>query len=178
MESSDIGQSVRAIDRAGRTIGVRAIWGGDTAMTRSLSHRYLLWFGSVTLMAFAGLLFSTAGPFRVVEGHGVSSEEANARLWHFRLPADAENVWFKSGYRGTRVECELGRTEFGYWCESEDWKTTAIDDRQTEWVISMRLKSSVEVRNGLQFSDLEGDVGYKVIFDADTQTVYVSFSGG
>ncbi len=113
-----------------------------------------------------------------MDGHGVSAEEANAKLWHCHLPKDAKNVWFESGYRGTRVECELGQAAFSSWCDSVDWKPIVIEDEVPEWVFSMRTESLVEVRRGLQFSNMDVDVGYRAIFDADTQTAYIVFSGG
>ncbi|WP_146405577.1 hypothetical protein [Allorhodopirellula heiligendammensis] len=78
----------------------------------------------------------------------------------------------------TRVECELGQDAFRSWCDSVDWKPIVIVDDVPEWVFSMRIKSWVEVRRGLEFSNRDGDVGYRATFDADTQTAYAVYSGG
>ncbi|TWU18549.1 hypothetical protein Poly21_07130 [Allorhodopirellula heiligendammensis] len=150
----------------------------ETTINKLLIRRNLRLLGAVTLIAFACMFLSTAGPFRSVYGHGVSAEEANARLWHCHLPMDAKNVWFESGYRMTRVECELGQDAFRSWCDSVDWKPIVIVDDVPEWVFSMRIKSWVEVRRGLEFSNRDGDVGYRATFDADTQTAYAVYSGG
>ncbi|QDT01141.1 hypothetical protein [Adhaeretor mobilis] len=147
-------------------------------MRRFIGRRYRLLLVAIAAIAFACLLFSTAGPFRSVVGHGVSAEQANAKLWNCLVPNGAKNVWFESGYRATRVECELSQAVFKGWCESRSWRPYVIDEQQRARVYSMSSDSPVEVRNGLRFNDRVGDLGHQGVYDAATGTAYVTYSGG
>ena len=94
--------------------------------------------GVVASAAFIGLLCSTSGPFRSVSGRGVSAREANARLWNCPVPVAATDVWYTSAYRGTTVECTLGREEFEAWCRQEQWHPEPIEPGEPLYVSSPR----------------------------------------
>ena len=153
----------------------------DAAPRRVASRKRLRILAGIVLcgiVVFVGLLFTIAGPFRAVTGRGVNAAEANSLLWNCHVPDEAENVWFLSGYRGTRVECELPRNAFDAWCESHGWIPTAIAEHTPACRHSMRNDGPVDIRRGLKFEHMTGDVGYHGAYDIDTKTAYVSFSGG
>lgn len=101
---------------------------------------------TAALAAFVLLLFSTSGPFRSVSGQGVTASEANARLWHGHLPTGATDVWFTSGYRGTRLECTIEPADFFAWCQRGNWEPSPITADSPIYTHSKRDGAVVAIR--------------------------------
>jgi hypothetical protein len=131
----------------------------------------------VGVVAAAFVMASPWGPFVRVEGRGVPAREANARLWHCRVPDGATDVWYESGYRGTRVECLLSVEEFRAWCAREGWRPMPIAEGEPFLQVSER-EGVIEVRRGLRFEALRGDAGHLGVYDEERRRAFVSFSGG
>lgn len=132
----------------------------------------------VAMTSFVLLLSSTAGPFRAVSGQAVTAEQANAQLWNCFVPNGATDVWYTSGYRGTRIECTLAPASFAAWCRERAWTTHSINHDSPRSYYSEKAQDAVSVGNGLYFDAKKGDVGYYGVYDADAQRAYVTYSGG
>ena len=135
------------------------------------------WLHIAAVVGFVLLLSSTAGPFRSVSGAGVSSTEANRRLWNCHVPQPATDVWFSSGYRGTLVECSLPRAPFQDWCRSNGWQVEPIAPDVPAYVHSER-DGALTVRHGLRFSKMNKDVGFRGIYDEERGRAFAMYSGG
>ena len=148
--------------------GVRARWGWRHAGLMTA-------IGSAA--AFVALLSSTAGPFRAVSGRASSAREANARLWNCHVPDDATDVWYRSAYRATQVECTLNAASFESWCRRRGWRPVPIAGREPAFAYSQRVGEQVIVR-GSRFDEKQGDLGFYGLYDAARQRAYVNYSGG
>jgi len=139
--------------------------------------RPLVWvvLSVILLAASILLLCSTEGPFRFVNGEGVGAAAANARLWNCHVPDDATDVWYKSGYRATFVECFLGPESFKQWCHKRGWRVMPIDEKEPQHVFSRRYDSPILVSKGLYFAETER--GYFGVYDEEKQWAYVQYSG-
>lgn len=147
------------------------------SMRRPWYRRAVMFLVFIAASAFVALLFSTSGPFRSVEGRGVSASEANARLWNCLVPDSAVDVWYTSAFRGTRVECTLTQTDFLVWRRQRGWKPEPIKPGGlTPW---STLRDGVRrINQGLQFNHGDGDLGFVGCHDAENGRAYVSYSGG
>lgn len=132
---------------------------------------------SAAAAAFVMLLCSTSGPFRSVKGRGVSSTEANARLWNCPVPDAAVDVWYTSAYRGTQVECTLTQDDFIAWCRRRGWRPEPIKPGELPPRITQR-DGIRQINRGLRFNHIDGDFGFAGCYDVDDGRAYVSYSGG
>jgi hypothetical protein len=131
----------------------------------------------VCATGFFILLWSTAGPFRVVRGQGVSSDEANQMLWTNLVPASATDVWFESSYFATKTDCKLDEAEFLDWCHRKDWQPKPISEKK--YVYIDRLKDVATVESGFVFDAKYGNAGRgsSGIYDATAGRAYVLYAG-
>jgi hypothetical protein len=133
----------------------------------------------VAATACAGLLCSTAGPFRFVSGQGVSADEANQMLWTNFVPASATDIWFTSGYFATTIDCKLDLTEFQAWCQRKGWNLTPIVAGQPKALYLDRLGDAVLIESGFEFNAKYGAAGRgnAGLYDSRAGRAYVFYAG-
>jgi hypothetical protein len=128
-------------------------------------------------VAVIALLCSTAGPFRMVSGRGVSARVANGRLWNCPVPDDATDVWFTSSYRGTRLECSIKPESFRVWSGRNGRNLSPIPESEPACVASQRGVTQM-ISRGFRFNEARGDLGYRGLYDTQEKRAYVNYSGG
>ncbi len=139
-----------------------------------LTFRRLLLIGA---LAFLALLCSTAGPFRSVEGQGVTAQEANARLWNCFVPDDATDVWYTSSYSFTRVECTIEPESFRLWCERQGWRLEPIVEGKP-WAAYPFRGDPILLESGFHFNDRKGKhiLGCSGRYDSRNKRAYVNYT--
>jgi hypothetical protein len=130
-------------------------------------------------IGFVWFLFSTAGPFRSVSGAGLSAEAANRMLWTNRVPETATDVWFRSAYLATKIDCKLEEADFRAWCQRKGWRPTPIVAGQPNIISSERLGSGVLIESGLRFDAKYGKAGRGSYgcYDTKAGRAYVFYNG-
>lgn len=135
---------------------------------------------SLAIVAFVTVLFTTAGPFKSTRANGVGGRDANQKLWHCHLPAEATDVWLVSAYRATTVECTLEEDAFLAWSRYCGWRLTPItsDDGCRNWSLRSNTHTPI-IEDGFKFDVRSGgELGCFGIYDRKHRRAYVNYTGG